>query len=149
VQKNLGRFTEILGGGGEEKFIVCAAWIMYSEPSQPRVMEGRREFHAMSPRFQGQAFAQNLALTDALGRLAHDRGCTTAQLAIAWILHRGSDVVPLIGARRRDRLAESIGALDITLSRAELEVIETVVPANTVVGSRYDGNGMAMRDSEK
>lgn len=86
----------------------------------PDAMAGRREFRAIAPRFQGEALAQNLALTDALGRLARERGCTTAQLAIAWALHRGTDVVPLIGARRRDRLVEAIDALDIQLCAEEL-----------------------------
>ncbi|MEM7709334.1 MAG: aldo/keto reductase [Pseudomonadota bacterium] len=112
-------------------------------------MAGRREFRAMAPRFQGDAFRKNLALTDALAALAQARGCTTAQLAIAWALHRGDDVVPLVGARRRDRLAEAIGALDIHLTQHDLVEIESAVPAAEVRGTRYDARGMAMLDSER
>jgi pyridoxine 4-dehydrogenase len=112
-------------------------------------MNGRREFRAVAPRFQGKALEGNLALTAALGRLAEARGCTTAQLAIAWALHRGGDVVPLIGARRRDRLAEAIGALDIHLGPDGLAAIERAVPVDAVKGDRYDPAGMAMLDSER
>ena len=115
----------------------------------PDSMQGRREFRAMAPRFQGAAFVRNLELTNALAALAQERGCTTAQLAIAWVLHQGKDVVPLIGARRRDRLAEAIGALDIHLTDEEATAIEAAVPASAVQGARYDAHGMQLLDSEK
>ncbi|MEX0280135.1 MAG: aldo/keto reductase [Arenibacterium sp.] len=114
-----------------------------------QTMAGRREFRTMAPRFQGDAFTNNLALTDALASLADKRDCTTAQLAIAWVLHRGLDVIPLVGARRPDRLAEAIGALDIQLSAAECTEIEAAVPVSAVQGARYDAHGMQMLDSER
>ncbi|MFQ6548005.1 aldo/keto reductase [Aestuariibius sp. 2305UL40-4] len=112
-------------------------------------MANRREFRAMQPRFQGENLRQNLELTNALTRLANDRGVTTAQLAIAWVLHRGADILPLIGARRRDRLAEAIGAMEIALDPDEIAQIETAVPAGKIAGGRYDDHGMAMLDSER
>jgi aryl-alcohol dehydrogenase-like predicted oxidoreductase len=100
------------------------------------------------PRFQGQNLQRNLTLVDALERVAADRGATTAQLAIAWVLSRGADIVPLIGTKRRDRLAEALGALDLTLSPDELAAIEAAVPASEVAGTRYDPVQMAALDSE-
>ncbi|MEM6891149.1 MAG: aldo/keto reductase [Pseudomonadota bacterium] len=112
-------------------------------------MAGRREFRAMAPRFQGEALQKNLALTDSLAKLAKQRGLTAAQLAIAWVLHRGSDVIPLVGARHRDRLAEAIGAQNVQLTPSEFEEIEIAVPADAVQGARYDAHGMQMLDSER
>lgn len=110
-------------------------------------MAARREFRAMAPRFQPEAMRANLALTDALGSLARARDCTTAQLAIAWALHRGEDVVPLIGARKREQLTEALGALDVELTAADCAEIEAAVPAAKVMGARYDPHGMQMLDS--
>lgn len=115
----------------------------------PDAMAGRREFRAMAPRFQGEAFTSNLALTDALAKLAANHGCTTAQLAIAWVLHRGQDVIPLVGARRSDRLAEALGALDIRLTPDDCAAIEAAVPFAAVHGDRYDPHGMQLLDSER
>ncbi len=88
-----------------------------------RAMEGRRAFRAMKPPFQGENLVQNLSLTDALERMARERGITAARLAIARVLHRGDGILPLIGARRRDRLAEAIGALEIHLTADEVTQI--------------------------
>ncbi len=74
---------------------------------------------------------------------------TTAQLAIAWVLSRGTDIVPLIGTKRRDRLAEALGALDLTLSPDDLAVIEAAVPSSQVAGERYEPAQMAGLDSER
>ncbi|MEM9524151.1 MAG: aldo/keto reductase [Pseudomonadota bacterium] len=122
---------------------------LLSDHITTETMQGRREFRAMQPRFQHDALQRNLSLTKALGHLARRRGATAAQLAIAWALHRGSDVVPLIGARRRDRLNEALGALGICLAADDLAAIETAVPASAVAGRRYDDHGMAMLDSER
>ena len=81
--------------------------------------------------------------------MASARGSSPAQLAIAWVLARGNDIIPLVGARRRDRLAEAIGALEIELSAEELAAIEAAVPADAVAGTRYDSYGMRTLDSEK
>ncbi len=107
------------------------------------------DFRAHSPRFQGDNLERNLALVDALGRVAQERGATTAQVAIAWVLQRGEDVVPVIGARRRDRLAEALGAPALRLTDADLQAIEAAVPAEAVAGDRYPDHGMASLDSER
>ncbi len=101
------------------------------------------------PRFRAENLQHNLALVTALERVAADRGVTTAQLAIAWVLSRGADIVPLLGTKRRDRLAEALGALGLALSPDELAAIEAAVPASAVAGSRYEPAQMAALDSEK
>jgi aryl-alcohol dehydrogenase-like predicted oxidoreductase len=106
------------------------------------------DFRAHSPRFQGENLQQNLALVDALREVADDAGASVAQVAIAWVLSRGDDIVPLIGARRRDRLHEALGALDVELSADDLERIESAVPAGAAAGSRYPEPAMAQLDSE-
>jgi aryl-alcohol dehydrogenase-like predicted oxidoreductase len=101
------------------------------------------------PRFQGENLQRNLSLLAALEEIAVSHGVTTAQLAIAWVLSRGSDIVPLIGTKRRDRLAEALGAMAVTLSPDELAAIEAAVPASDVAGDRYEAGQMAALDSEK
>ena len=101
------------------------------------------------PRFQGEAGARNAALAGELRRLAAEKGATPVQLAIAWVLARGADVVPLIGARRRPQLADAAGALELTLTAGDLARIEAAVPAESVAGSRYPEAQMGMLDSEK
>jgi aryl-alcohol dehydrogenase-like predicted oxidoreductase len=101
------------------------------------------------PRFQAGNIERNLELLTALEQVAAGHGVTTAQLAFAWVLSRGDDVIPLIGTKRRDRLAEALGALDITLTAAELGAIEQAVPAEAVAGDRYDAPQMAALDSER
>jgi aryl-alcohol dehydrogenase-like predicted oxidoreductase len=101
------------------------------------------------PRFQGENLQRNLALLAALEEVAARHGVTTAQLAIAWVLHRGRDIVPLIGTKRRDRLAEALRALELTLSPDELAAIEAAVPSSEVAGDRYDPGQMAALDSER
>jgi len=107
------------------------------------------DFRSRNPRFSGDNLDRNLALVDALRTVADGRGVTVAQAAIAWVLSRGEDIVPLIGARRRDRLAESLGALDVTLDAADLAAIEQAVPAGAASGTRYDAGQMAHLDSER
>jgi aryl-alcohol dehydrogenase-like predicted oxidoreductase len=110
---------------------------------------GGRDLRARLPRFSGDNLQRNLALVDALRAVAEARGVTVAQVAIAWVLSRGSDVVPLVGARRRDRLEESLGALALTLHEDDLAAIEAAVPAGAVAGDRYDAMQMSILDSEK
>jgi aryl-alcohol dehydrogenase-like predicted oxidoreductase len=104
---------------------------------------------ARYPRFQGDNLRRNLDLVGALEQIAADRGVSTAQLAIAWVLSRGRDIIPLIGTKRRDRLAEALGAVELTLTAGELAAIEAAVPSSAVAGDRYDPGGMASLDSEK
>jgi aryl-alcohol dehydrogenase-like predicted oxidoreductase len=110
---------------------------------------GSPDFRSGSPRFQGDNLDRNLALVEALRRVADARGLTVAQAAIGWVLARGSDIVPLVGARRRDRLAEALGALAIELSADDLAGIECAVPADAVAGDRYNQFLMAGLDSER
>ncbi len=110
---------------------------------------GKRDFRAHAPRFVGDNLSRNRVLVARLAELAAARRVTTAQLAIAWALHRGGDVVPLVGARRRDDLQEALGALAVSLTADELAAIEAAVPAVAVAGERYDAHGMRMLDSER
>ncbi|MFB7471959.1 aldo/keto reductase [Kitasatospora sp. NPDC056184] len=107
------------------------------------------DFRGHSPRFQGDNLAHNLRLVEALRAVAADRNATVAQIAIAWVASRGEDVVPLVGARRRDRLAEALGALDVPLTGADLAAIEAAVPAGSAAGDRYAAAQMAHLDSER
>jgi aryl-alcohol dehydrogenase-like predicted oxidoreductase len=109
----------------------------------------RDDFRAHSPRFQGDNLRHNLRLVDELRKIAERKDVTVAQIAIAWVLSRGEDIVPLIGARRRDRLAEALGALDVTLDAADLAAIEEAVPADAAAGDRYAEAQMAHLDSER
>ncbi|MEU7116966.1 aldo/keto reductase [Streptomyces zaomyceticus] len=110
------------------------------------------DFRGMSPRFQGENLRRNLDLVDRLRTLAEAKGVSVAQTAIAWVLaqaeRQGVDIVPLVGARRRDRLTEALGALDVTLDAADLAAIEEAVPAGAAAGERYPAAQMAHLDSE-
>ncbi|MFJ8056114.1 aldo/keto reductase [Streptomyces sp. NPDC096142] len=110
---------------------------------------GASDFRAHSPRFQGENLQHNLTLVEQLRKLAEQKGVSVAQLAIAWVLSRGEDIVPLVGARTRERLAESLGALDVVLDAADLAAIEAAVPADSAVGDRYPSAMMAHLDSER
>ena len=111
--------------------------------------ETNTDFRFHLPRFTGANLERNLALVEALRSVASGSRATVAQVAIAWVLARGQDVVPLVGARRRDRLDELLGAAEIELSAADLAAIEAAAPAAAVAGSRYDATQMAMLDSER
>lgn len=107
------------------------------------------DFRTHLPRFTRENLDRNLALVEQLRTIAEARGVTVAQIAIAWVLGRGVDVVPLIGARRRDRLTEALGAARVDLTEADLAAIEAAVPADAVAGTRYDAAHMAILDSER
>lgn len=111
--------------------------------------EQAQDFRRHLPRFSGENLERNLLLVEALRRIAQDQKATVAQVAIAWVLSRGTDIVPLVGARRRDRLNEALGALNLHLSEDDLARIEAAVPPDAVAGERYDASQMAMLDSEK
>jgi len=108
-----------------------------------------RDFRAAGPRFQGENLDHNLGLAEAIGKVAAEKGVTTAQAAIAWVASRGDDIVPLVGARRRDRLAEALGALEVTLTADDLAAIEAAAPKGAAAGARYPDQQMAHLDSEK
>ena len=110
---------------------------------------GRGDFRAMSPRFQGENLEHNLGIVDRLNEIAAKHDVSVAQIAIAWVLSRGEDIVPLVGARRRDRLEEALGALELELSDEDLAAVEDAVPAGAAAGERYPEQQMATLDSER
>jgi aryl-alcohol dehydrogenase-like predicted oxidoreductase len=110
---------------------------------------GAGDFRTYSPRFQDGNIDRNLALVEALRAVAEARGATVAQIAIAWVAAQGDDIVPLIGARKRDRLAESLGAVTLSLSADDLAAIEAAMPADAVAGGRYAAEQLAHMDSEQ
>ena len=101
------------------------------------------------PRFQGENLAHNLTLVEALKEIAAEKGATVPQLAFAWALSRGREIVPLVGARRRERLREALGALDLQLTADELARIDRVTTERGAKGDRYDAHAMRTLDSEK
>jgi aryl-alcohol dehydrogenase-like predicted oxidoreductase len=107
------------------------------------------DFRLMSPRFQPGNVEHNLALVEALRAVADVKGLSVAQIAIAWVLAQGEDIVPLVGARRRDRLEEALGALDASLDPDDLAAIEAAMPKGAGRGARYPEAQLAHMDSEK
>lgn len=114
--------------------------------SQPA---GAGDFRAHLPRFKGENRERNERLVAALTDLAAAKGLRPSQLAIAWVLAKGDNIIPVIGARTRKQLEDSLGALDVTLSPEEIARIEETVPASAVAGTRYDEHQMRMLDSER
>jgi aryl-alcohol dehydrogenase-like predicted oxidoreductase len=114
-----------------------------------KAREGERGFRSTAPRFQGANLDANLALVEKLRLIADQMGVSVAQIAIAWVAAQGDDIIPLIGARRRDRLAEALGALDVTLSPKDLAALEKAVPPDAAKGERYPSQALAFMDSEK
>jgi aryl-alcohol dehydrogenase-like predicted oxidoreductase len=103
-----------------------------------------RDYRASIPRFQGTNLAANRKLVDALGEIAREKGATATQLAFAWVLAQGKDLIPLIGAKTRTRLDEALPALDLRLTAEDLARIDAAFPVGVVAGDRYDKHGMAM-----
>ena len=101
------------------------------------------DYRRNAPRFQGEAFASNLALVSEIEAMAGDKGCTPAQLALAWVLQQGEDIVPIPGTKRRKYLEDNLGALDVTLSDAELARIDEILPPGAASGTRYATPQMA------
>jgi aryl-alcohol dehydrogenase-like predicted oxidoreductase len=107
------------------------------------------DFRSRAPRFAAENLERNLALVDALQGIAERTGVTVAQLAIAWVMARGHDIVALVGARSRERLAEALGATRIELSEEDLGALEQAVPPDAAAGERYPAAQMGMLDSER
>jgi aryl-alcohol dehydrogenase-like predicted oxidoreductase len=107
------------------------------------------DFRSHAPRFSAENLDRNLELVEALRGVAEAKDASVAQVAIAWVLSRGEDIVALVGARTRERLSESLGAIELELSAADFAAIEAAVPAGSVVGGRYDEGQMAILDSER
>jgi len=106
------------------------------------------DFRAHLPRFTGENIQQNERVIDRLKQLAAEAGIAPTQLAIAWVLSKGRRIIPVIGARTRAQLAESLGALRVKLTAADLARIEESIPASAIAGTRYDERQMKMLDSE-
>lgn len=136
-------------GIGVTAYGVLSRGLISGHWSPERSANVGQDFRGHAPRFQGEALAQNLKLVEALRATAERLAITPAQAAIAWVLSRGKDIVPLIGARTRERLGESLGALQTTLSPRDLEAIEAAMPADAAAGQRYAPSQMAVLDSEK
>ncbi|MGO4387769.1 aldo/keto reductase [Microvirga sp. 2YAF29] len=111
--------------------------------------ETKGDFRIHSPRFQDGNVEKNLELVEALRQLADTKGVSVAQIAIAWVAAKGADIVPLVGARRRDRLSEALGALDVVLTDEDMAAIEQVIPKGAAAGERYPAMQMAHLDSER
>ena len=107
------------------------------------------DFRARSPRFQGANLEKNLRLVEAIRTVAQRKGITVAQAAIAWVLSRGEDIIPLIGARTRERLDEALGAAEITLTGPDLDELARAVPAEAVAGARYPEHSLPDLDTER
>jgi aryl-alcohol dehydrogenase-like predicted oxidoreductase len=112
-------------------------------PSSPGDIRGRM------PRFQGENLARNLELVRRLEIIAREIGASVSQLAVAWVLSRGEDIVPLFGARTREQLRDALGALDLEISARQLSELEQAVPPDRVAGRRYAEAQMAHLDSER
>ena len=102
----------------------------------------RGDFRSVTPRYMGQHLQSNLTLVSTLADIAIEKGCTPSQLALAWVLSQGDDVVPLIGTSKRERLAENLGALDVRLSSADMALLDEAFPDGTFQGDRYPGPAM-------
>ena len=101
------------------------------------------DWRRTSPRFQGENFRKNLDLVREIEAMAKERGCTPAQLALAWVLAKGDDIVPIPGTKRRKYLEENVGALEVRLTKADLERIDRILPPGAAAGMRYAEDSMA------
>jgi aryl-alcohol dehydrogenase-like predicted oxidoreductase len=132
-----------LGIGVTAYGVLSRGLLTGAKPSAPN------DFRAHLPRFTGENRERNEQLVKALERLAAEKGVKPAQLAISWAMAKGGNIIPVIGARKRSQLEESLGALAINLSPEEIARIEQAVPASAVAGTRYQTQQMAHLDSER
>ena len=132
-----------LGIGVTAYGVLSRGLLSGSKPQSPR------DFRAHLPRFTDANRERNQQLIEALQALAAEKKASASQLAIAWVLAKGETIVPLIGARKRAQLTESLGALQVVLTQEEVDRIEAAVPASAVAGTRYDEHQMRILDSER
>jgi aryl-alcohol dehydrogenase-like predicted oxidoreductase len=135
-------------GVGITAYGVLSRGLLSGHWSKDRALS-KADYRGHLPRFSAENVDRNLGLVDALREVAKGRGATVAQVAIAWVMARGEDIVPLVGARRRDRLQESLAAPGLSLSASEIEGLERAVPPGQVAGTRYDQSQMRILDSER
>jgi len=107
------------------------------------------DYRGAYPRFQHENFQRNQQLIESLRSIAASKGCSLAQLALAWVLSRGEDIIPLVGARTTERLTEALGGISVSFSADDLAELERVVPRGAVAGERYPAEQMAWLDSER
>jgi len=136
-------------GVGVTAYGVLARGLISGHWSRDAGTRAARDFRGMTPRFHGENLDHNLALVEALRAVANAKGVSVAQIAIAWVASRGDDIVPLVGARRRESLNEALGALDISLTAADLAAIEAAAPRGAARGERYPPAMLAHLDSQK
>jgi aryl-alcohol dehydrogenase-like predicted oxidoreductase len=129
-------------------YAVLSRGLLSGHWSPERELEAQ-DFRNHSPRFQGDNLRRNLALVETLRDTAARLDATVAQVAIAWVAAQGNDIVPLVGARRRDRLTEALGAPDVKLTPAHLAALANAFPPEVAAGTRYAAEQMAHLDSEK
>ena len=134
---------EELGIGVTAYGVLSRGLLSGSAPSGPG------DFRSYLPRFRGENLARNQRLVDILKEIASEKGVSPSQLAIAWVLAKGDSIVPVVGARKRTQLSESLGAVQLQLSADELARIEKAIPVSAVAGTRYDEHQMKMLDSER
>jgi aryl-alcohol dehydrogenase-like predicted oxidoreductase len=132
-----------LGIGVTAYGVLSRGLLSGSKPKSPR------DLRTHLPRFSGGNLERNQHLVATLLELAAEKGATACQLAIAWVLAKGSGIVPLVGARTRRQLADSLGAVRVTLTSADLNRIEATLPPSAVAGTRYDERQMRVLDSER
>ena len=132
-----------LGIGVTAYGVLSRGLLSGSKPNSPA------DFRSHLPRFTGENRGRNQRLVESLQGLAREKNVSASQLAIAWVLAKGPTIVPLIGARTQAQLAESLGALHVTLTQAELSRIQEAIPASAVAGTRYDEHQMRILDSER
>jgi aryl-alcohol dehydrogenase-like predicted oxidoreductase len=135
-------------GIGITAYGVLSRGLLSGHWNKDRQLAGQ-DFRSFSPRFQGENLDRNLTLVEALGKIADNTNASAAQIAIAWVAAQGTDVVPLVGARRRERLTEALGAENITLTADDLAAIEQAIPAGAAAGARYAAPLMHHLDSER
>ena len=134
-------------GIGVTAYGVLSRGLLSGSYNKEAVTKG--DFRAHSPRFQGENADRNLALAAALQKVATAKGMTASQAAIAWVVAQGDDIVPVIGARKRTQLAESLAAMDMALSPEDLATLEAAIPKGAAAGGRYAEAQLAHLDSEK
>jgi aryl-alcohol dehydrogenase-like predicted oxidoreductase len=135
-------------GIGITAYGVLSRGLLSGHWSKERTM-GPGDFRSHSPRFSAENIEHNLALVETLRGIAEAKDATVAQVVIGWVLAQGQDIIPLIGARRRERLAEALGALNLKLTAEDLAQIEQAIPADAAAGDRYPSFSMADLDSER
>jgi aryl-alcohol dehydrogenase-like predicted oxidoreductase len=141
--------TKVLPGLRELGVGVTAYGVLSRGLLTGAVPQAQGDMRARLPRFSGENLPANQQLSATLAELAAERGVSASQLAIAWVMAKGEDIVPVLGARTEAQISEALAALELTLSDAEMTRLEQAVPAEKVAGTRYDQHQMAHLDSER